>query len=145
MSAFLLLATKLWLGNVLKACVKNSVHSVEGHAWQEGVCFRGLHDGGMHGTRGHVWEGDGCVWQRACMAGGYVWQGACMTGGQGWQGVMCGRGTCVAGETAIAVDGMQPTGMHSCLKSFRKGKIHAMEFQSCKMRKCFFFRHHNPN
>ena len=33
----------------------------------------------------------------ACMAGGHVWQEACM-----------------AGETATAMDGTHPTGMHSC-------------------------------
>ena len=51
--------------------------------------------------------------------------GACMAGavhGNGvytWQGDMHGRGCVhgwggVAGETATAVDGMHPIGMHSC-------------------------------
>ena len=73
------------------------------HAWQgcrwQGVCMAR----GMHG-RGHVWQGGmhgrGCASQGACMAGG-----------------MCGRAVCVvgvAGEMAIAVGSMHPTGMHSC-------------------------------
>ena len=60
------------------------------------------------------------VWQGASVAGGVHGRGACMAGG------MCGRGTymageacvaggaCMAGETASAVGGMHPTGMHSC-------------------------------
>ena len=56
----------------------------------------------------HAWQGKG-----ACMAGGIHGRGACMAGG------VCGRGfalqgACMAGETTIAVDGMHPTGMHSC-------------------------------
>ena len=37
------------------------------------------------------------------MAGERAWRGVCMVGEK-----------CVAGETAIAVGGMHPTGMHSC-------------------------------
>ena len=44
-------------------------------------------------TGGHAWQG-GRVWWGACMAGGHA---------------------CMAGEMAIAADGMHPTGMHSCL------------------------------
>ena len=29
-------------------------------------------------------------------------------------GCVCGGGACMAGEMAIAADGMHPTGMHSC-------------------------------
>ena len=43
------------------------------------------------------------------MAGRHVWQGVCMA-----VGVCGGEGACVAGETATAVDGTHPTGMHSC-------------------------------
>ena len=39
-----------------------------------------------------------------------MWQGACVAGGHAWQG----EGACVSGETATAVDGTHPTGMHSC-------------------------------
>ena len=42
-------------------------------------------------------------------------------GAGGWQGGVCGgggvhgrEGACVAEETATAVDGTHPTGMHSC-------------------------------
>ena len=89
-----------------QACVKNFVHKVGvgvaggacmvgGHAWQA-VCVAG----------GHVWQG-------ACVVGGihgrgYAWQGVCVAGGHAWWGV------CMAGDTATAVDGTYPTGMHSC-------------------------------
>ena len=46
---------------------------------------------------GRAWQG-GCGRRGACMAGGHVWH----------------EGACVAGETATAVDGTHPTGMHSC-------------------------------
>ena len=66
---------------------------VGGHAWWGGGACQG----------GHACQGDMC---------GGVWQGGVHGrvggGGQGcaWQEV---------GETATAVDGMHPTGMHSCL------------------------------
>ena len=98
------------------ACMARGVHS-SWHAWQ-GVCTTG----------GHTWQG-GHAWQGACMAVGacmvgcawqqeHVWQGVCMVG-HAWQGGICGWGCasqrgCMAGETATAVDGMHPTGMHSC-------------------------------
>ena len=48
----------------------------EGHAWQGGMCGRGMYmagGGGMHGG-GHVWQGD--VHGRGGMhGGGHVWQG----------------------------------------------------------------------
>ena len=52
------------------------------------------------------------------MAGG-VWQGAFMAGAVCMAGGMHGRvcvwqGACMAEEMATAVDGMHPTGMHSC-------------------------------
>ena len=45
------------------------------------------------------------------MAGGEAVRGkvACMAGG-GWGG----KGACITGEMATAVDGTHPTGMHSC-------------------------------
>ena len=79
---------------------------------------------------GCVWHGghvlQGCAWQGACMAGGCmaggvhdreacVAEGACMAGGgHAWQGRHAWQGACVAGEMTTAVDGMHPTGMHSC-------------------------------
>ena len=76
---------------------------------------------------GHAWQG-ACVAKRGmCGVGGIAWQGACMVGcvcgrgacvvGFGVVGscVAVGGGTCVAGETATAVDGTQPTGTHPCL------------------------------
>ena len=65
---------------------------------QASVCQQGVHM-----ARGRVWHG-------ACMAKG----GACMV-----KGGMCGRGAGVAGETATAVDGTHPTGMHSCVTNFK--------------------------
>ena len=50
--------------------------------------------------RGRAWQG--------CMVGG-----VCMAGGCAWPG---GGRACVTGDTATAVDGMHPTGMHSCYK-----------------------------
>ena len=58
-----------------------------------------------------------CIAGGACIVGGmhgrgYAWQGACMAGG------MCGGwGVCMAGETATAVDGTHPTGMHSFMSN----------------------------
>ena len=78
-------------------------------------------------ARGHVWQG-GMSGKGACLAGGHVWQGgmsgkgACLARGHVWQGGMSGKGacvvgaTCMAGETASAVNGMHPTGMHSCVQ-----------------------------
>ena len=58
------------------------------------------------------------------MVGGHAWQGGVHGGGHVWQGGVCGKGACimgglaggvcVAGETATAADGRNPTGMHSC-------------------------------
>ena len=45
---------------------------------------------------------------------GHAWQGACMAGSHECQGGVHGRGACMAGEMATAVDGTHPTGMHSC-------------------------------
>ena len=123
----------------------------EGHAWQEegacmagGMCvWGGAWQGGMHG-RGPVWQGGMCgrgaLWgvcvagEGACMAGGggmhrrghvcggVHGKGACMAGG------LCGREAYVAGETAIAVGGAHPTGMHSCLLmvNFKEIKFHVL-------------------
>ena len=64
--------------------------------------------GGMCGEGGMRGEG-GVHGNWVCMVkGGMHGEGACMAGG------MCGRGACVAGEMATAMDGMHPTGMHSC-------------------------------
>ena len=61
--------------------------------------------GGMHG-RGVAWQ------EGACVAGAHAWQGGMCGRGCAWWG---GGGSCVAGETATAVDGTHPTGMLSCL------------------------------
>ena len=55
-------------------------------------------------------RGGACVVKEVCVAkGGMLGEGGmCVEGGHAWQGL------CVAGETATAVDGMHPTGMHSC-------------------------------
>ena len=76
-----------------------------GCAWQGGAGVavgRGVHSSGACMTvgGGHA----RCVHGRGtCMAGERAWRGVCMVGEK-----------CVAGETAIAVGGMHPTGMHSC-------------------------------
>ena len=85
----------------------------------------------MHGG-GHTWWGWGMHGRGACMAGGHAWQvgmhgrgqacmaeggmhgRGCMWWGHAWHGGMHGRGECVAGEMAIAVGSIHPTGMHSC-------------------------------
>ena len=65
---------------------------------RQGYVFTGVCDS-VH-RRGRAW-GWGYAWQGgACMSLGHVWQGAC-----------------VAGETATAVGGTHPTGMHSCIYS----------------------------
>ena len=84
-----------------------------GHVWQGGVCG-GRHMGDMHSEHMHGEQ----VYDR-----GHVWQEVCMTGGGGY---MCGRGACIAGEMATAVDGMHPTGMHSCYKLIQKAIIATM-------------------
>ena len=72
-----------------------------------GVCMAG----GMHSKGGHIW-------QKGVHGGRHAW-------GHAWQGGMCGRGhawqgVCVAGEMVTAVNGMHPTGMHSCFLNFIK-------------------------
>ena len=60
---------------------------------------------------------------QACVAGGgmhgrgtcVAWGGMCGMGVCGLEGHVWQRGACMAGETATAVDGTHPTGMHSCL------------------------------
>ena len=52
-----------------------------GHAWQWGVCGRGVCMAG-----GHAWRG-------LCMAGGHVWwEGLCGRGHAWWGRCMCSRG-----------------------------------------------------
>ena len=99
------------------------------HGWGP-VWWGGMHGRGARVAGGHAWWG-ACMAVRACMAGGmhgggHAWQGACvpvgvcMVGGMHGREGMCTRGwhvcqvACVAGEMATAVDGMHPTGMHSC-------------------------------
>ena len=112
-----------WLG----VCVAGGVWQGGMHGRDcasQGVCGRGacmaerVYAAGMHGR--------GCMWQGVCIGTGmhgrgHVWQEACMAGGMcgrghAWQGV-CMKGQCVwwvAGEMAIAVGSIHPTGMHSC-------------------------------
>ena len=75
-------------------------------AWQRGGCMCGEGEGhvwqGMHGRGGMVGRGWG-MHGRGMHGGGHVWQGAT------WPGCMHGR------ETATAVDGTHPTGIHSCV------------------------------
>ena len=101
-----------------QACVKNSVHG--GACVTKGgeVCVvRGacVAIAGMHG------KGKG---GHAFLKGGIHGKGVCVVGGMHGSRGMCGRGAfiwgnawqgvCMAGETATGVDGMHPTGMHSC-------------------------------
>ena len=46
-------------------------------------------------------------------------------GEHAWQGHVhsWGRGACAAGETAIAVDGTHPSGMHSCFENVTSTKL----------------------
>ena len=62
--------------------------------------------GGVHGKGGGVHSEGGPVWQRR-----WGWQ----RGVHAWPGGVHGRGSCVAGETATAVDGSHRTGMPSCI------------------------------
>ena len=70
-----------------------------------GVCLStgeaSVAGGGRAWQRGHLWQGVGCTWQGGMHDRGYVLQGACM-----------------AGETAAAVGGTHPTGIHSCSLMF---------------------------
>ena len=69
-----------------------------------GVCMAG----GVHGR--------GCAWQGVCMGGMHGRGGVCGRVGAYMKGA-CMTGVCVwggAGETATAVGGTHPTGMHSC-------------------------------
>ena len=70
-------------------------------------------------ARGHAFRG-GRAWQGACMAGGHAWRGGVGYAWQGvlWQGTCMVREACVTVETATAVNGMHPTGMHSCSTFF---------------------------
>ena len=76
---------------------KGGVCGKGGHTWQRGVCV----------VRGHVWWG-GMHGIGVCMAGNMHGRGTYVVG-------VCGGGASMAGETATAVDGTHPTGMHSCL------------------------------
>ena len=76
-----------------------------GHVWQGGVCVAGAcMAGGMHVGRVYL--------VRAVCGRGHVWLGGheCQRRGgvRGW-------GACMAGETATAADGTNPTGMRSCI------------------------------
>ena len=55
----------------------------------------------VHKEGRHAWQ------EGICGGGGHAWQGPCVAGA-----CMTGR-ACVAGETATAVVGTYPTGMHS--------------------------------
>ena len=93
------------------------------------VCQGGVDSTGMRG-RGHVLQvgmhGRGACMQVVCVAGGASVAGgmccrwACMAGGGHacrwcvWQEGQAWQRACVAGETAIAADGMHPTGIYSC-------------------------------
>ena len=59
--------------------------------------------GGMHGR--------GCPWQEGIHARG-MHGGTCVA-----------RRVCMAGEMATAVDGMYPTGMHSCFILYQQVKL----------------------
>ena len=93
--------------------VKGGVHGKGGCTWQSGacvakggVCTKG---GGMHGEEGVCGKWAYMHDRRGMCGGGHVWQGACMTG-----------------ETATAVYGTHPTGMHSCLSNkYTKPFIHS--------------------
>ena len=74
--------------------------------------------GDMHGKGGHAWQ------RGACMAkGGHGWQGVCMAEECAWWGAY------VAGETATAAVGTDPTGMHSCCSA-------ALRHCSLNLQKC---------
>ena len=66
-----------------------------GHVWQRGACTV---KGAMHGEGGVNGKGGGM---------------------HGEGGMHVCRGAGVAGETATAVDGTHPTGMHSCVTNFK--------------------------
>ena len=86
--------------------------------------------------QGHAWQG-GCgmgVWGGTCMVGGMHGRGSCMTGGRAWQGGVPGekdvhgRGDVCGRRDCTAVDGMHPTGMHSCLQIFFLAVVSAMKY-----------------
>ena len=68
---------------------------------------------------GHGWQGG--VWWGACIEGGYAWWGTCIAGDVHdgelcvWQGVCMAGGGVRAGETATEAGGTHPTGMYSWL------------------------------
>ena len=102
-----------WVHAWQGACIaKEGACMVRGCAWQRGACIvkgvvygiGGRHGKGGYAWQGHTWHGEGVMCgQEAYIAGEHTWLGC-----------MRGQGACVAGETATAVDGTHPTGMHSC-------------------------------
>ena len=99
---------------------------IQGACMVRGACMvkRGMLDKGGHAGKGKcVAKGIMCG-KGVCMVKGGCAQGACMagavqgggmhSGGDAWWEVTWWGGACMAREMATAVDGMHPTGMHSC-------------------------------
>ena len=84
-----------------------------GHAWQGDMC------GGGHAWQGCM-HGTGVCGRGTCMAAGMCGRRACVARLRGVCGreAMHGKGACMAGETANAVDRKHATGMHSCRLNF---------------------------
>ena len=106
--AWLVTARKSSWGKVMFSMCNVSVHKGSVHRKRGGMGRAGgdMGDGGGMHVTGDVWQEGG-----AYMVGGMHVRGVCggVDGrGHAWQGV------CVAGETATAVGGTHPTGMHSC-------------------------------
>ena len=78
--------------------------------------------GAVHGKGGCVYQRGACMVKGVCVANG----GTCMTGGACVAGGMHGKRAYMTGETATAVYGTHPTGMHSCLSNkYTKPFIHS--------------------
>ena len=81
--------------------------STGGCAWQ-GACIAGC----MHGKGAMCGRGGSVHGRGTCMV-----EGVCMArAGGAWQGAFMAWRACVAGEMATAIDGVHPTGMHSCYR-----------------------------
>ena len=106
---FLLPANKVW-GKVIfsQASVIQFTGGVQ--AWGWGMCAQ---EGVSMPEGGHACLGDTSA-QGVCGPGEHACLGACMKEGVCMPGGMHSQGVCVAGETATAVGGTHPTGMHSC-------------------------------
>ena len=86
---------------------------VKGACMARRVCGRVCREA-IYGSKPWTHQNGGVCMVEGVRGRGCMEKGVYMAKG----GDMCGRGVCMAGETATAADGTHPTGMHSCFYGF---------------------------